>query len=105
MYLAETLQYAFTTPVRLAVCALLSGLLYVMYRWGTEPEEPEEKAIEDTNLLAVLPGHTTLDAYTALVGDRIEEPLVTPDRHPAIETMQSYLDALQKEGVRELDKV
>ncbi len=106
MYFLESLQYVFTPAVRVALCLFLGTTLYLLYRWDAEANrEIKNTGTRQSDMFAVYPGAAGLDTYKALMADRIDEPLVTPDRHPSVDEMQNYLDALQESGVESLDKV
>ena len=49
------------------------------------------------DLFAVFPAQGGLDTYKALMEDRIDDPIVTPDSHPSIDAMRAYLAHLVEE--------
>lgn len=106
MNLFDTLPYLLTTEVRLILCFFLGLALIVIHRWHPDRETAgEDKPTRSNDLSMVYPGQVGLDTYKALVADRIDAPIVTPDSHPSLEEMKQYMDAIQEEGVHELDRV
>ena len=97
MLLWEIFQLALSPLGRLAICLILAFLLTIMIRWEREESQRQKPKAQTSGMLSVIPRDPNFGAYHQLVADRIELPIITPERHPMLETMNRYLDLLERE--------